>query len=122
MFVSYDIEPFLKTYGSNATDSAYPHAKSPLPLNLYFGWTLPNEDAFWRSAIQASVNHLLDVAKAEGIYDASLTAYSNYALSTYTGDQLYGPTNAARLRAIKAQVDQQGVYGFDRWFYILILS
>jgi hypothetical protein len=109
VFVSYDIEPFLKTYGSKATDSAYPHDKSPLPLNLFFAWTLPNEDAYWQAAIQTSVNHLLDVAKVEGIFDADLTAYPNYAISTYTGDQLYGPTNAARLRAIKAQVDPEGV-------------
>lgn len=109
VFISYDIEPFLNTYGEKAVDSAYPHSKSPLPLDLYFAWTLPSEDAYWRTAIQTSVNHLLDVAKAEGIYDADLTAYPNYALSTYTGDQLYGSTNAARLRAIKAQVDPNGV-------------
>ena len=59
--------------------------------------------------MQNSVDHLLAVAKAEGIYSADLTAYPNYALSTYQGDQLYGATNAARLRAIKAQVDPTGV-------------
>ena len=31
--ISYDIEPFLKTYGEKATDSAYPHANSPLPVS-----------------------------------------------------------------------------------------
>ena len=29
---SYDIEPFLPSYGDIATDSAYPHSKSPLPV------------------------------------------------------------------------------------------
>lgn len=109
VFISYDVEPFLKSYGQLATDSAYPHGNSPLPLNLYFAWTLPTEDAFWRARLQDSVDHLLAVAKAEGIYSSDLTAYPNYALSTYKGDQLYGATNAARLRAIKAQVDPEGV-------------
>ena len=108
-FVSYDIEPFLTSYGTLATDSAYPHAQSPLPLNLYFAWTLPSEDAFWRARIQDSVTQPLAVARAEGIYGSDLTAYPNYALSTYTGDQLYGAANAARLRTIRAQVDPLGV-------------
>ena len=109
VFVSYDIEPFLKSYGAKATDSAYPHSNSPLPLNLYFSWLLPTEDGYWRGIMQNSVNHLLAVAQAEGIYSADLTAYPNYALSTYQGNQLYGATNAARLRAIQAQVDPSGI-------------
>lgn len=32
--VSYDIEPFLTSYGKLATDSAYPHDQSPLPVCL----------------------------------------------------------------------------------------
>lgn len=55
--LSYDVEPFLK-YGKYATDSAYPHADSPLPLNLYFAWSSPLEDAFWRGIMQQSINHL----------------------------------------------------------------
>ena len=109
VFISYDIEPFVKSYGQKATDSAYPHAKSPLPLFLYFTWLNPAEDAFWRGKIQESVDKLTAVAKAEGIYDPDLTAYPNYALGTYKGDQLYGSANAARLRSIKAQVDPNGV-------------
>lgn len=109
VFVSYDIEPFLKSYGAKSTDSAYPHSDSPLSLNLYFTWTLPIEDAYWRGIMQNSVNHLLAVAKAEGIYAVDMTVYPNYALSTYGGDQLYGAANAARLRAIKAHVDPAGV-------------
>jgi len=31
--VSYDIEPFM-SYGQYATDSAYPHSKSPLPVSV----------------------------------------------------------------------------------------
>lgn len=59
--------------------------------------------------MQQSVDTLTAVAKREGIFDADLTAYPNYALSTYGGDQLYGAANAARLRKVKVEVDPQGV-------------
>lgn len=108
LLLSYDVEPFTK-YGKYATDSAFPHANSPLPLNLYFSWILPSEDAHWRGLMQQSVDHLTAVARAEGIFSDTEYAYPNYALSTYTGSQLYGPTNTARLRAIKAQYDPKNV-------------
>lgn len=108
ILLSYDIEPFMK-YGEHATESAFPHDNSPLPLNLYFSWILDAEDAFWRGVMQQSINTLTEVAKAEGIYDPEMYAYPNYSLDTYTGEQLYGPTNAARLRAIREQVDPDGV-------------
>lgn len=106
--LSYDIEPFLK-YGEYATDSAYPHADSPLPLNLYFAWKTSDQDSYWRGIMQQSINYLTKVAKSEGIYSAELYAYPNYALDTYTGSQLYGPTNAARLRSIQSQYDPDRV-------------
>ena len=34
LMASYDIEPFLPSYGDNATDSAYPHSTSPLPVRM----------------------------------------------------------------------------------------
>jgi len=108
LLLSYDIEPFQK-YGKYATDSAYPHANSPLPLNLFYSWKLAAEDSYWRGVMQQSVNHLTEVAKAEGIYSEDMYVYPNYALDTYTGAQLYGPTNAARLRAIQARYDPNGV-------------
>lgn len=106
--ISYDVEPFTK-YGEHAVlDSAYPHDQSPLPLNLYFAWSSPTADAFWRGVMQQSIDTLTRVAKAEGIYYDG-PVYPNYALSTYTGAQLYGATNAARLRAIQARYDPNGV-------------
>lgn len=33
--ISYNVEPF-RNYGVYATNSAFPHANSPLPLNLYY--------------------------------------------------------------------------------------
>lgn len=106
--LSYDVEPFI-AYGQHATDSAFPHANSPLPLNLYFAWSDASQDAFWRGIMQQSINHLIDVAKAEGIYNADMYAYPNYALDTYTGEQLYGPTNAARLRSIRGEIDPSNI-------------
>ncbi|RAL65682.1 hypothetical protein DID88_005350 [Monilinia fructigena] len=102
-FLSYDIEPFAK-YGKYATDSAFPHTNSPLPLNLYFAWELESQDAFWRGIMQQSIDHLIEIAKAEGIYSTD-PAYPNYALSTYSGPQIYGPTNTARLREIQDKYD-----------------
>ncbi|KAB8297807.1 hypothetical protein EYC80_001605 [Monilinia laxa] len=102
-FLSYDIESFAK-YGKYATDSAFPHTNSPLPLNLYFAWELESQDAFWRGIMQQSIDHLIEIAKAEGIYSTD-PVYPNYALSTYSGPQIYGPTNAARLREIQDKYD-----------------
>jgi hypothetical protein len=107
-FLSYDIEPF-GNYGQYATDSAFPHANSPLPLNLYYSWTFSTDDAYWRGIIQQSIDHLTEVAKAEGIYSEDTPAYPNYALSTYSGSQIYGAANAARLRDIREQYDPDGV-------------
>ncbi|OJD37898.1 fad-binding domain-containing protein [Diplodia corticola] len=108
--VSYDIEPFLKTWGDNATESAYPHANSPLPLNLDFAWVSPDDDEFWHNAMRASVNHLKQVAQQEGIYSPDdFAAYPNYAIANTTAVELYGRKNAARLRSIRSQVDPDGV-------------
>lgn len=108
-YVSYDIEPFLKGWGAKATDSAYPHSESPLPLFLFFTWALPSEDSYWQTQMAASVELLIGVAKQEGIYNPASTAYPNYALASFTGDRLYGPKNAARLRAIQKGVDPDGI-------------
>ena len=118
VYISYDVEPFLSTYGQKATDSAYPHSNSPLPLNLYFTWLSPLEDAFWRGKMQQSVDYLKGVAQQEGIYNPDFTAYPNYALSTYNANQLYGSANAARLRGIRANVDPQGVMDLTGGFTI----
>lgn len=116
VYISYDCEPLLKGYGDKATDSAYPHSASPLPLFLYFTWTSPTEDAFWLGRMQASIDYLKSVAVREGIYagetpgkEETLVAYPNYAPKTYKGAQLYGSKNAERLRKIKADVDPMGV-------------
>jgi len=114
--LSYDVEPFLK-YGQYATDSAFPHASSPLPLNLYFAWDDPSKDAFWRGVMQQSIDYLTEVAKKEGIFDEGDPAYPNYALDTYGGAQLYGG-NVGRLRRVQERVDPDGVMGLAGGFRI----
>jgi hypothetical protein len=104
--LSFDVEPF-SGYGKHATDSAYPHSHSPLPLNLYFAWTSANQDAFWRGVMQQSLNHLTEVAKSEGIFVEG--SYPNYALATASGTELYGATNAARLKKIQNKYDPNGI-------------
>lgn len=103
-FYSYDLEPFDLSYGQHSSDSAFPHSKSPLPLNLYFAWTLPENDKSFRAEMVKSVNRLIKVAKSEGIFDESQPVYPNYALARYSGEQLYGK-NTQRLRAIRESVD-----------------
>ena len=77
----------------------------------------PSEDTFWRGKLQESVDRLTAVAKEEGIWKADLTAYPNYALSTYGGEQLYG-SNVERLRAVKQSVDPDGVMELSGGFTI----
>ncbi|KAL1642408.1 hypothetical protein SLS58_005482 [Diplodia intermedia] len=108
--VGYDIEPFLKTWGDKATESAYPHANSPLPLNMDFAWLSPDDDEFWYDTMRSSVNRLKKVAQQEGIYSPSdFTTYPNYAIANTPAEELYGTKNAARLRRIRSQVDPDGV-------------
>lgn len=63
------------------------------------------------------MDKLTAVAKQEGIWDADLTAYPNYALSTYGGEQLYG-ANVGRLRAVRQSVDPDGVMELSGVFTI----
>ncbi|KAJ0114975.1 hypothetical protein J7T55_001382 [Diaporthe amygdali] len=116
LILSYDIEPFLM-YGQHATEGAYPHDNSPLPLNLYFSWTFSSDDQYWNDMMVNAVSQLRDVARQEGIFDETSAVYPNYAINGTTAEELYGPANAARLRTIKASVDPEGVMnlagGFD---------
>lgn len=105
-FLSYDIEPF-RFYGKYATNSAFPHANGSLPLNLFYSWISETDDEYWRGVMQQSIDHLTEVAKAEGIYTTD-PVYPNYALSTYSGAQLYG-SNAPVLKKIQEKYDPDGV-------------
>ncbi|KAK3994292.1 bifunctional solanapyrone synthase [Cladorrhinum sp. PSN332] len=106
--LSYDIEPFTN-FGQYATDSAYPHADSPLPLNLYFAWADPLDDQFWHDTMRQALDTLKQVAISEGIWRDTFTAYPNYAINSNTAEDVYGAANTARLRAIKAQIDPTGI-------------
>ncbi|KAK0704397.1 hypothetical protein B0H67DRAFT_544760 [Lasiosphaeris hirsuta] len=115
--INYDIEPFTN-FGQFAVESAYPHAHSPLPLNLYFTWLHRTDDDFWHSQMRASIERLKAVAIDEDIYNAALfTQYPNYALAGATSEELYGSKNAARLRSIRDQIDPTRIMnlagGFD---------
>lgn len=116
LLFSYDVEPFSKTYGRHATNSSYPHESSGLPLNLYFSWLNPADDEYWRGEMQASIDRLTQVAKDEGIFDPEMPAYPNYALGSYTAEQVYGVENAERLRTIRRSVDPDGIMGLTGGF------
>jgi hypothetical protein len=76
---------------------------------LYCAWGLSIDDEFWINSVKLSIANLKQVAIEEGIFRDSFTAYPNYAMGDTTAEELYGPTNAARLRAIKASIDPDGV-------------
>lgn len=106
--VSGGVDPFLD-YGQYATDSAYPHADSPLLVSVYCAWGLTIDDEFWINSVKLSIANIKQVAIKEGIFKDSFTAYPNYAIGDMTAEELYGTANAARLRAIRASVDPDGV-------------
>ena len=106
--VSYDMEPFLH-YGDKATESAYPHDNSPLPLNVYFSWASKSDDDYWINAMRQSVKHLRSVAAQEGIEVGVPKAYPNYAIAQTSADDLYGAENAERLRKIRNRIDPDRV-------------
>jgi hypothetical protein len=136
---SYDIEPFTK-YGEFATDSAYPHDYSPLPvslslpvmdwytscslsdiapqLNLYFAWANATEDAYWYGQMRESLERLKQVAIEDGIYGDHFTQYPNYALANTTSEELYGSQHAARLSRIRDIIDPDRVMDLAGGFAI----
>ena len=64
----------------------------------------------------STVEGLKEVAIEEGIFNQDFTAYPNYAISNTSVEALYGPGNAARLRAIKQQVDPSNIMGLAGGF------
>ena len=66
--------------------------------------------------MKSTIAQLKQTAISEGIYNDDYTQYPNYAISGTSAQDLYG-ANAARLSAIRSQVDPDGVMelagGFD---------
>ncbi|KAG8157918.1 hypothetical protein KVR01_012190 [Diaporthe batatas] len=106
--VSGGVDPFLD-YGRYATDSAFPHADSPLPISIYCAWGSSTEDEFWINAVKQSVANIKQAAVQAGIFKESFTPYTNYAIGDTTAEELYGTTNLARLRSVKATIDPHDV-------------
>lgn len=112
--ISYDVEPFLP-YSQYAKDGAWPHSTNALPLNLYFAWTNPAEDNFWRNAIKASAAKISAQARSEGQNLDDLYLYPNYAIAETPSSELYGP-NLGRLSTLKKKYDPQGVTDLTTYF------
>lgn len=117
VFISYDVEPFLQNWSDgHAQDAAYPHKNSPLPLNLYFAWTNPLDDAFYAAAAKESARLLTDLANSEGQNLSQYTLYPNYAIAGTSPADLFGQQNAARLAQLKQQYDPSNVMGLTTYF------
>lgn len=81
-------------------------------LNLYFAWADQSQDAYWWSRMRTAIDNLKSAARDEGIYaDAAEThpAYPNYSLWDEPVENMYGATNAARLRALRGKYDPDRV-------------
>lgn len=119
-FISYDVEPFLKDWAKNAEGQgkagAWPHETSPLPLNIYYAWTNPLDDEFYRNAAIESAALLTSQAKAEGQQIDDMYLYPNYALSGTPTVQIFGEENTARLSSLQKQYDPSGVMDHTTYF------
>ncbi|KAK3901720.1 bifunctional solanapyrone synthase [Staphylotrichum tortipilum] len=115
--VNFDLEPFAN-YGQYATDCAYPHADSLLPLHMFLAWTNPADDEWWYERIHQAVETLKQVGRDEGIYQDSFPEYPNYALAGTSTEKLYGTRNAARLREIRERIDPERVMDLAGGFEI----
>lgn len=112
-FISYDVEPFLPTlFSHNTSDSAYPPSRSQglLPLNLYYAWSNPLEDAAIQQAVRDSAALLKSQAVAAGQDVANAAMYGNYAIFDTPLELIYGD-NLPRLQSIKATYDPTNVMG-----------
>jgi len=110
LFLSYDVEPFLSSYLSHGSPSAWPPSRSTalLPINLYYAWALPENDTAIYEAMIQSVEHLTRVAIAGGQDVAAAPLYPNYVVDGVPVERMY-EENLERLKAIKAVYDPAGV-------------
>ncbi|CAO1620321.1 unnamed protein product [Jaminaea pallidilutea] len=112
-FLSYDTEPFLQ-YPSK--EAAWKHDNTPRPLNLYFAWSNPLDDGYWRNALQETAQRVTNKARSEGLYSDDLLLYPNYALDTTPVDRLYDAGSLSRLRQIRSRIDPKNVMGLTTFF------
>ncbi|PWN33142.1 FAD-binding domain-containing protein [Meira miltonrushii] len=115
-FISYDVEPFLADWANGInTDAAWPHGNSPIPLNIYYAWSNPLDDQFYREAALESARVLNDLANSEGQQVDQFGLYPNYAIDGSTAEQVFRQ-NAPRLAQLKKQFDPQNVMGLTTYF------
>ncbi|EPS98357.1 hypothetical protein FOMPIDRAFT_83615 [Fomitopsis schrenkii] len=110
LFVSYDVEPFLPTYFSHGSDTAWPPSRdvSLLPLNIYYSWWSADSDARVNEVMVQSADYLTQFVVSQGQPVADLTLYPNYAIRNATVERLY-QGNLPRLQSIKTQYDPNNV-------------
>ncbi|PWN43837.1 FAD-binding domain-containing protein [Ceraceosorus guamensis] len=117
VFTSYDVEPFLPNYAAGTNKGgAWPHDQSPLPLNIYFTWLNPLDDAFWAKEIKKTAALLRAQAVKEGQNLDDVYLYPNYAIAGTSSNKVYGPQSAQRLRTLRKKYDPKNVMGLTTYF------
>lgn len=120
-FISFDIEPFLN-YSQFARDAAWPHTNNALPLNLYFSWTNPAKDGFWKRAILEASRVIEETARQEGQGVGELLLYPNYAMVENEVGRVYGEGdgNLERIEEVRRRVDPVS-FSFFFWPWMFCL-
>jgi len=111
--ISYDVEPFLSTILTHGGPSAYPPTRTErfLPLNIYFAWSSPADDADCYNAIVQTAASLTDLAMDDGQFSVSTAPrYPNYAIYDTSLVDIYGDA-LSQLAPLKVQYDPDNVMG-----------
>lgn len=95
---------------SHGPPSAYPPNRDValLPINLWFAWMDPSDDAAMHSAIQNSSARLTEAALADGQDIAKAALYANYALFDTPLDRIFGH-NLETLVSLRERIDPNDV-------------
>jgi hypothetical protein len=111
--ISYDVIPYLPSlYDHSDTPSAFPSSRDPGQghsfIELYYGWTDPNDDAIMQQVGAESVAYMKQFVADAGQDVANALLYPNCAPSGTALEDMYGDA-LERLQSIRSAVDPDNV-------------
>ncbi|KAG1744285.1 FAD dependent oxidoreductase [Suillus lakei] len=115
VLISYDLVPFLPSlYNYSDTPSAFPSSRDSGQghsfVEVYYGWTDPNDDEVMVQAGAASAAYMKQFAVDAGQDVANALVYPNCAPPGTALEDMYGDA-VSRLRSIRSVVDPGDVMG-----------